>query len=529
MNPWNAINLLSLVSFVVNLVLGSVILARDPGRALNRIYAFITFILAWWAVTKLATGFASDAATAALTFRMSAPAWCLLTGLWLHFVLEFTGTIGRRPVRILVALCHLAGMSLAVLVWVPGAMMERMELTRWGYEDVPGPLYRFVFQPYLITGFVAGILLLARHVRRVGAHEEKRQAQLVLAGIGIPLAGGVVTNMVLPSLGIFVIELAVPLTTLNAIVVAWAIHRYRFLSITVEHAASTIISTTGYSLVVLAPDGTIRLVKPATLELLGRMEADLAGRHVDTVLVGTSFTREFAASIEREGTRKVEIQVVDGRDRRIPVIMSISVLRAARGEVLGYVCVGKDIREQRALMERIEAARRELETLAQTDPLTGLHNRRYLTIKVREEMLRSQRYKHPFSVVIVDLDGFKEVNDELGHDQGDLVLVAVADEIRKQVRSTDTVSRWGGDEFVLLLSETGRQQALLLAERIRNAIDSVSPKAGEAGVTASIGVSTYTPDDQPRAELELFKLADWALLSAKRTGKNRVVHSDALP
>jgi two-component system cell cycle response regulator len=175
----------------------------------------------------------------------------------------------------------------------------------------------------------------------------------------------------------------------------------------------------------------------------------------------------------------------------------------------------------------IETARADnsrLEVLAHTDPLTQLVNRRALTIRLVTEMERVRRYNAPLSMLLIDLDHFKLVNDTYGHMAGDDVLASVATLLQRAVRSVDIAARYGGEEFVVVLPETGRQGAVAFAERIRERIASHGFSIGEAEkirVTTSIGVATH-PSPRLDSVEDLFRAADIALYRAKENGRNLV-------
>lgn len=176
-----------------------------------------------------------------------------------------------------------------------------------------------------------------------------------------------------------------------------------------------------------------------------------------------------------------------------------------------------------ALSEELEAANRRLLYLAEHDALTGMLNRRVLDATLDVEISRSQRYGRPLSFVIFDLDHFKHFNDEYGHAAGDLVLRSVADTVRRVVRESDSFYRYGGEEFLLLLPETGLCGALGMAEKVRETIGRlVLHTDGKAlpAVTASFGVACY-PDHGNEGRVVL-NAADAALYRAKEEGRNRV-------
>jgi diguanylate cyclase (GGDEF)-like protein len=175
---------------------------------------------------------------------------------------------------------------------------------------------------------------------------------------------------------------------------------------------------------------------------------------------------------------------------------------------------------------RLDAAYKELEStnarLKETsfkDEVTGLYNRRFFSLRLEEELSRYRRF-NPVSVVLLDLDGFKAVNDDLGHAVGDDTLRDVAQILMKHSRGINVVSRYGGDEFAVLLVETSKAGARLYADRIREVVAKYPFSHGKV-ITASFGVASL-PDDEATTAEDLFRAADEALYAAKRAGKNQV-------
>lgn len=171
----------------------------------------------------------------------------------------------------------------------------------------------------------------------------------------------------------------------------------------------------------------------------------------------------------------------------------------------------------------------EVENLAITDGLTQMHTRRHLGERFEEEFRRATLRQVPLSVLMIDVDHFKKVNDQYGHLTGDMLLRAMARIILEHIREIDIAGRYGGEEFCLLLLDTDKPGALVVAERIREAIHAKGIKAYDAAirVSVSIGVSSL-PDDAAKVE-ELLDKADWALYRAKRSGRNRVVGFSVYP
>ena len=161
--------------------------------------------------------------------------------------------------------------------------------------------------------------------------------------------------------------------------------------------------------------------------------------------------------------------------------------------------------------------------LASNDSLTGLPNRRSAEEHLEREIVRASRYGRPLSLVWFDLDRFKSVNDDLGHDVGDHVLTSVGEAIRSGLREHDLLVRWGGEEFVIVLPEQDRRRAVRTAERLRERLAAHDMRLPDGrSVTASFGVAQHLPDEAPR---DLLRRADMAMYEAKRAGRDRV-HAD---
>lgn len=177
----------------------------------------------------------------------------------------------------------------------------------------------------------------------------------------------------------------------------------------------------------------------------------------------------------------------------------------------------------RHLTSALEAKTRELEAVARRDPLTGLANRRSLDERLALEVARARRYGRPLGIVMLDIDNFKRVNDDHGHLVGDRLLEFVGGLLRSAVRPSDLACRYGGEEFVVLVSDTPAASAMVLAERLRAAFEAHSGDLTAAGMqTISAGVSgTDVLIESPTADA-LLDTADRALYAAKRGGRNRV-------
>jgi diguanylate cyclase (GGDEF)-like protein len=222
---------------------------------------------------------------------------------------------------------------------------------------------------------------------------------------------------------------------------------------------------------------------------------------------------ERMAWVRRADSVPIDLALRDGRVVRVKCVRLQDDSR-----MLTYVDVTDDVKHTR-----------ELEDLATTDVLTGLYNRRHFLTVANKEWERFQRYERPLSVLIIDIDHFKSVNDRFGHDVGDAVLAEVAAVCRKARRANDVVARIGGEELAILLPETGAASATALAEKLCAEIAAQLVTAGETtiAVTVSIGVADAKPALANFGEL--MKRADAALYAAKHNGRNQVSIDGEIP
>jgi len=173
--------------------------------------------------------------------------------------------------------------------------------------------------------------------------------------------------------------------------------------------------------------------------------------------------------------------------------------------------------------DRIRKLQATLEQMVVNDPLTGVHNRRYLMDRLLQEMQRSDRHGEPLAFAMLDLDSFRPINDQYGHILGDKVLRAVGNAIAKSIRVSDIAARYGGDEFGVILPQTPPEGAMRVCERLLRTISELilqDENGKSCRVTASLGLAYYPADDVETPE-DLVHSADGALYGAKRSGKNR--------
>ncbi len=281
-------------------------------------------------------------------------------------------------------------------------------------------------------------------------------------------------------------------------------------------------------------DGTISSWNTGAERLFGFTAEEAVGKHIALLLpLDVQHEEDHTLAEIRRGQRVDSYESVrrhkDGR--RLDVSVTVSPIRDAHGNVVGASKIARDITARKVYERRLEEHQRQLEganarlaELAATDGLTGLKNHVSFHEHLDQAYARARRSGLPLSVIMLDVDYFKEYNDRYGHPAGDEVLKSMARLLLEQARRSDFVARYGGEEFAVVLPDTDSPGAIMMAERFRRTIeDNIWLKRA---VTASLGAATISSRTSNRGAL--LQEADAALYEAKRQGRNRVIHASQL-
>ena len=280
--------------------------------------------------------------------------------------------------------------------------------------------------------------------------------------------------------------------------------------------SAAVFETISEGLFTLDGQGMLLSANPAFLELTGYKLEEVLGRDPDEFLHARRHSDQFyqVLTAEKRGRWQGEIWCRRKGGEVFPVWETLSVVYDGSGGVANYVGAVTDITPLRRAEERINH-------LAYHDPLTGLPNRILFSDRLSHAIELASRDKTIFALLFLDLDGFKSINDTLGHSSGDLLLQTVASQIKSVVRSSDTVARVGGDEFVVLVTDLSRPElANLLADKLLATLSQPMELAGQrVSISTSIGIAIYPSDGGEQQEL--MAAADTAMYEAKSQGKNR--------
>ncbi|CUW41032.1 putative diguanylate cyclase [Magnetospirillum sp. XM-1] len=294
-----------------------------------------------------------------------------------------------------------------------------------------------------------------------------------------------------------------------------------------EERLQGVLASVAEGIITVDEHGLIETANPAAERMFGHPKGKLVGKHIG-VLMGPDmqdqhqalFAQYLAGSAKLMG-RSVESMGYRADGTHFPMEISVSELRYGKGRL--FTSILRDISERKENEERIKR-------LAHHDTLTGLPNRNLLNDRISHALARVRRHGGRMAVLYVDLDKFKPINDTLGHEAGDAVLREVARRLNNCVRSSDTVSRVGGDEFVVVVEEIGRPgEAAMVARKIIETLGSpIFYNEHACQVGASIGIAVF-PDDGNTMD-EVSKAADVAMYRVKHSGRNGYCfYSDAMP
>ena len=296
--------------------------------------------------------------------------------------------------------------------------------------------------------------------------------------------------------------------------------RSRQHDVSLTHLAA-LVQSSGDAILSLTPDGIVLSWNAAAERMFGYAAAEATGRSI-AVLVPNDARDDVPEILERLRRGECIVQYETVRRRkdgvRIDVSFTISPITDPTGAVVAVAAIGRDITGRRKAEAALRHLNAELEHRAYHDALTGLPNRSLFADRLRQALARARRYGNRVAVLLLDVNGFKRINDTYGHHAGDAALVEIARRLRERVRRTDTVARWGGDEFSAVITDVRTaEDAARATKRLMDAFRAPMTLAGrELRVAVSIGISLFPTDgEQPD---DLVRHADHAMYQAEGRG-----------
>ncbi|QZN77031.1 diguanylate cyclase [Paenibacillus sp. DR312] len=543
--------------FVLLFGVGVYVFATVSITNLHKVYFLFHGLMMLWPFCQFASTLTDDSGLQLFYVTLSFVAVSLLGSGWLLLTIFITGYAERLSAKgtfLLFVPAVIGAIGVVANPW-----NEFVIPLEGGYiERAYGPWF-WVVMVILVSYFLVSLVVLFRAVYSSQTSAMiKKQVRITLWGIlvlAVFATIDAILNVVLArwlpiipgmtSLGIF----------LSDLFFVYVIKRYNVFDL-VSIAHEDVINTIPYGILVLDENEVI-------------VEANKASRSFMDLHVGDSFDmeaflesvqvvgscREFVNHYKKKENTLSHIEVIVERDSNIRhyILQSSPIVDSALVPI-GHILTFQDVSQERfyvkemnrqnvTLQERNQAldlirqelseANRKLEELALTDSLTNCYNRRYLTQHLNHEVITNIQYKTPFSLLLLDIDYFKAINDRYGHVIGDEVLVRTAEAVKQSIRSTDILTRYGGEEFMIYLPHTEHDLANQIAERVRTAVESnhieVDHEIMQVSITISIGILSFedfemehVPENPEGYLTQLFAAVDKALYQAKQNGRNRV-------
>jgi diguanylate cyclase (GGDEF)-like protein len=541
-----------LLLFVSLLILLIYVLAVNRISSTHKIYLAFHFAMMLWPFGQFmiaATGYPEfQLAFAKLSFS----AISLIGAGWLFFVLFLTGK--TRLLRGGRALLYLLPALLCVIcvLWNPGNLFMSPVGGSYLFREY-GPLFwLMVFIQYSYVVFAMMIML--QSLRKALPNHKRKQ--LAIAAFGVVVlaafcAADLMMNVVLNNwLPIIPGPMSVGIL-LSVGCFVFSIHRYGMFD-ALKVAQRDIFSYMSMGIMVMDEQSRVLEINKGAAPFVNVSKGEIfdMAQYLQTHS-SKEETNDFLYKFRYHPQERIQTEITLSGNPVRHVSIQVSPILDRSKKFIGRIVTFHDVTDLRKLVDEMNSKNealhernlelitiqeelfqlnQKLEKMAITDGLTGCYNRRYLMHQMEHEVLLCKRYRIPFSVLLFDIDYFKTINDRYGHLVGDEVLRSTADVVRENLRRTDILARYGGEEFTVYLPHTDREQAMILAGRIMEAVSRNRVKAGaeEITVTISMGVVSESGEnltfEDPQAYLrEVFARADAALYEAKNGGRNQVV------
>lgn len=539
--------LIFLLTSLIYIFMSIHILIKDPTKSSNRLYALISFLFYYWALVTGILYFIKDPSTVATLRATTVICWGMNYSIISHLILILSGKdslLSKTPGCTFLYLPAIVNLYLYLSDPVTAAELSFTYLGWQLSNTLPrGLIWSHYFNIYYIFFMILSIVYAIQWLNSTTHKREKIQAKLILYSIFIAFILGSLLEVILPMLGIptlsgiTVIVALIPITGMYL-----AIEKYSLMSFKPENLIPDVLPILDEGIIINDNDGVIYLINDGALSMLGFSSED-APDNIIELLKDTDIDKLIHSD---------EIYL-KGKDRTVEVIISTNDILDSVGEKYGEVSVFHDISalksaqnnlrvlnlsleekvkkrtnelmitntSLRQKIEEADQARKKIYNLAYYDYLTALPNKRYLTKQLKKEVIYHENENKVFALLFMDLDLFKIINDTMGHKKGDELLVTVSEKLKNHLSSEDFISRMGGDEFVIILKNSKKQE--YIEDRVKSIMNlftrPFSINKHNIFITCSIGVAIYGLHS--KKDDELIKFADIAMYQAKDAGRNK--------
>lgn len=536
--------MLSFLAFLVYLNIGILIYRLNKKSQVNRVFLFLCILMSIWSFAYSFAYLAEDVYEFSVWNKLSAIGWCNFSAVILYLSLAITES------KLFVK------KSIVFLVILPGPIFLYMCWFLFGPSIQTSHFIERLFYTgnfiYNFSYLLLSIILIGIWGIKSDNIRHKIQAKIVVISSVMPFLMNLLTQTLLPIVGVKGIPNIGQIYSLIMILGTFAaITKYRFLNIPVSDIADEILSEMVDLFIMLNPKGIIVKMNSQILKLSGYKPEELVGRHISYIVEYEPLKKVFEDNDVNKTVYKFSnVTLRTKNNESIPISISCSFMYDSRlKDLLGVLIIGQDIRKNKELeleiaknketAEMLKSANEKIEKMNQVleetnqilmntnanlhdksirDSLTNLYNHGHIYQTLENEIELIKTNNQFMSVMMLDIDHFKRINDKYGHQIGDEVLVAISDIIKKNIRSTDVIGRYGGEEFLVILPRTDVARASIIAERIRKSVEEFRMIDDNFKITVSIGLTQYEGNDAST----IIKKADKLLYRGKENGRNRV-------
>lgn len=525
------------ICFIFYLLMGISSFKRDNRSKSNVLFFALCISTSFWAI-GYAFMLISPTIEIANGWRIvSAIGWCFFSGIWISFALSLKGTNQKRSEQTIQFLFYIVSTIFLISHFIaePSQVVGR---EAYGFVDnlYTDTTMGTVFNIYILVLFIAGLVIIHSQVKNSKKNRTRKQMKIIFFTSLISFGIGIISDLILPAMGILVFPSGIITISIGMGGMWYAINKHKMMSISYELVSEYLFGAVNEPIFILGEDFLVKNCNEAALNITGCYDKNLKGNSLDTIINFRNFN--FNTIMQAENAANIEVDLHRENKEALVSELSATVIYDEYKDILGILILLHDISERKKIavvqkkytlkleetnlklkkeiVERL-LAEDQIRHFIYYDALTGLFNRKKMLEDI-ESLLGDKNEK--FTVLFIDLDHFKSANDLYGHEAGDLILKTVAARLKNIIRSTDTISRMGGDEFIIIirnLKDTVNAEKFA-ADVLKILSIAFIYKENQLLISASIGISLF-PEHGFEADT-LINKADSAMYEVKRQGGN---------
>ena len=525
------------ICFIFQLVMGIYSYKKDKKAKINICYFALCITASIWALGDALMLISPDIEIANNWRFVSTFGWCFFNGVWISFAFSLLKTKQKTPRIIIQSLLYIVSMMFFI-IYLTSEPSKVISSETYGFINniYTTEMIGAIFSIYNVVLFTISIFIIYFQMKNAQKNRVRKQIKIILITGSISVFLAFITDLILPAMGIMVFPTGIITMSIGTGGIWYAINKYKMMSISYELVSEYIFEAVNEPIFILGEDFLVKNCNEAALNITGCYDKDLKGNSLDTIINFRNYN--FNSIMQTGNVTNIEVDLHRENKETLVCELSATVIYDEYKDILGILILLHDVSERKMIAEiqkkytlKLEESNLKLKNeiverlLAEDqirhyiyyDALTGLFNRKKMLEDI-ESLLGDKNEK--FAVLFIDLDHFKSANDLYGHEAGDLILKTVAVRLKRIIQSTDTISRMGGDEFIIIirnLKDTVNAEKFA-ADVLEILSIAFIYKENQLLISASIGISLF-PEHGFEADT-LINKADSAMYEVKRQGGN---------